>query len=1027
VRRVFTSYLPSIALGLFLARFLYELDPLRLAFLGDWPGVIALAAVCLLVIAKHPLGTHYALRFTLVPLLLLGIYVFWPEVDLRWALVLLIGSLALVGQAVISHPTRWFDLALAAGVLALYLLTLGTRVGRADTFEFQVVAPQLGIAHPTGYPLFILMGKLCSLLPFGSMAFRVNLLSALCATAAVLVVYRLIVSLTSDRRAAAIAALALAASRVFWSQAVVTEVYTLNALFVAIILALLIRLIHCSPVGGHSEPRGCHSAEHASARRAPASRTAGLVDPEIPHSVRNDTRQIASIYALALIFGLALSHHLTSVILIPPMVIALTLTRLRLPLKVWGLAMALFLIGLTPWLYILVRWPALHNGEAMSMAEWLGWIFGQRFDGALNLSLWSDPTRWGILGRIALDQFGAIGALSAALGLIITIKRAWRIALMTFAACAGYWFYGLVYAVPDVNVFIIPAFVVMAIWIGVALEALARWPIPLITHHSSLVTRHSSLITFYSLLALLPLSLIAANFAAVDQRERDADLEEWGRYVLSLPIPANAAILADSEKIAPLYYLQVTEGLRPDLAILVLGDEALYRQELDRRLGAGQPVYLARFLPNLPYRLRSLGPLVEVSGEPLQIAPAIERAIAADFGGDIRLLGVTERSSTPLHSVQREAGVPYHITLVWQAVSSQRPNYHVRLRLVDGAGTVWWEDRGAHPVSGYYPTGAWAQGEIVPDFHTIDVEPFTPPGTYHLEVGLATPFRADNLRALTRGGADWLTVAQVEVAPQTIEPLARDPGTARQGKCVRIVSGRQVVTSVDVLGDVPPASEAVLRVTALGADSSVLLTLAADDAPSAITTTHVLRAGESRFVFRAPDLNGDYQISLKFAAPARCRWLAPLTTDCALGWLNVAGEAIGSAINFDNQVVLTTSKIDQTSLQPGETLKVDLTWRGLKTWSADYTAFVHLVGPDGKVHGQIDQWPVQGTLPTSSWSAGQVVSDPYAVTLSPDAPRGAYQVEVGWYLLGTLRRLNVLDAAGQPSADKVIIGEFVVP
>ena len=91
--------------------------------------------------------------------------------------------------------------------------------------------------------------------------------------------------------------------------------------------------------------------------------------------------------------------------------------------------------------------------------------------------------------------------------------------------------------------------------------------------------------------------------------------------MLSLPIPDHAAILADSEKIAPLYYLQVTEGLRPDLDILVLGDEAQYRQELDQRLAAGQPVYLARFLPNLPYRMRSLGPLVEVSREPLMSEP----------------------------------------------------------------------------------------------------------------------------------------------------------------------------------------------------------------------------------------------------------------------------------------------------------------------------------------------------------------------------------------------------------------------
>jgi len=79
----------------------------------------------------------------------------------------------------------------------------------------------------------------------------------------------------------------------------------------------------------------------------------------------------------------------------------------------------------------------------------------------------------------------------------------------------------------------------------------------------------------------------------------------------------------------------------------------------------------------------------------------------------------------------------------------------------------------------------------------------------------------------------------------------------------------------------------------------------------------------------------------------------------------------------------------------GDAVKVDLTWRGLKTWPDNYTAFVHLLGPDGKVHGQVDQWPVEGTLPTSSWAAGQVVDDPYTVTLPPDAPRGTYQVEVG--------------------------------
>jgi hypothetical protein len=67
-------------------------------------------------------------------------------------------------------------------------------------------------------------------------------------------------------------------------------------------------------------------------------------------------------------------------------------------------------------------------------------------------------------------------------------KRAWRVALITFTAFAGYWFYGLVYNVPDVNVFIIPAFLIMVIWLGFGVHWLANLIESAV--HSSLVTRH---------------------------------------------------------------------------------------------------------------------------------------------------------------------------------------------------------------------------------------------------------------------------------------------------------------------------------------------------------------------------------------------------------------------------------------------------------------------------------------------------------------------------------------------------------
>jgi hypothetical protein len=78
---------------------------------------------------------------------------------------------------------------------------------------------------------------------------------------------------------------------------------------------------------------------------------------------------------------------------------------------------------------------------------------------------------------------------------------------------------------------------------------------------------------------------------------------------------------------------------------------------LDQRLNAGQSVYLARILPNLPYRMRSLGPLVEVVREP-QINPV---TFGVSFGDELRLLGV-----------RPEQGDPYRVTLRWQADSPQR-------------------------------------------------------------------------------------------------------------------------------------------------------------------------------------------------------------------------------------------------------------------------------------------------------------------------------------------------------------------
>jgi len=93
-----------------------------------------------------------------------------------------------------KNPRRWLDWLVGLGVslmaLVLYTTTLAPTVLAADAGEFQFVAWLPGIAHPTGYPFYVLLGYFWThLLPIGEVAWRMNLLSATCAALAVGVTY----------------------------------------------------------------------------------------------------------------------------------------------------------------------------------------------------------------------------------------------------------------------------------------------------------------------------------------------------------------------------------------------------------------------------------------------------------------------------------------------------------------------------------------------------------------------------------------------------------------------------------------------------------------------------------------------------------------------------------------------------------------------------------------------------------------------------------------------------------------------
>ena len=146
-----------------------------------------------------------------------------------------------------SSPSGvWLDrydaavgLTLALAALAVYVVTLAPGILESDSAELQTQAVRLGYAHPTGYPVYLLLAKLATWLPVGAMAYRVNLLSAIMAAATTAELYLLGRLLTGRRGAAAVGAVAMAVSPTFWSQAIIAKVYTSGlAVMVGVLLCM---------------------------------------------------------------------------------------------------------------------------------------------------------------------------------------------------------------------------------------------------------------------------------------------------------------------------------------------------------------------------------------------------------------------------------------------------------------------------------------------------------------------------------------------------------------------------------------------------------------------------------------------------------------------------------------------------------------------------------------------------------------------------------------------------------------------
>jgi hypothetical protein len=345
-----------------------------------------------------------------------------------------------------SEPDRsaQVDRIVTAGLglvtLAVYVRSLLPGIGYSgDTAKFQMLGAVGGVPHATGYPLYVFLDQVFHrLAPFGSSAWRANLLSAVLGAVAVAVLYRLLRILGVRAGVAAATALTFAFTTTFWSQAVVAEVYTLHILLTVAVAACLARW----RLGGPN-----------------AWLLAGL-----------------GIYAIS--FG----HHLTTGLALPAVAWIVVSDRPRaLTRRNVAFVAGAVALGAAQYLYLLymdrvggyVEYPIEGLGDIVS------YVTGGPFKDAMfdftprQLVQQRLPEVWGFLRAEYLVLLAPI-----AYGIVRGLRRpdpgqrAVAVYLVLLGLASA--FYAMNFNVIDVIVFFLPFFLVLAVFLGIGLEGVVE-------------------------------------------------------------------------------------------------------------------------------------------------------------------------------------------------------------------------------------------------------------------------------------------------------------------------------------------------------------------------------------------------------------------------------------------------------------------------------------------------------------------------------------------------------------------------
>jgi tetratricopeptide (TPR) repeat protein len=419
----------------------------------------------------------------------------------------------------------------------VYLAGISPTIYWRDSSELVTVVDGLGISHPAGSPTYSLVANLLTFLPVGSIAFRVNLFSALMGALAVSLLFVLLYSILEQSRlwmrlvAAASGACFLMVSYSFWRFAEVAEVYTLQNVIILTLLGILM-----------------------SARRMRL-----LAEPIAPHRY----------YIFAFLYGLSAGIHATMAVFAPAFLVLMwgSSPRMLRPRQLAFLAF-FFLFGFAGYLYLPIRSvtnPAFDWGDPQTWRQFLIHLLDQKDSNSHMYFPWAKlPYQMQSYGQNLLTEFSLLGVLLGVIGCVRAFtldKLLGGTLLLVYLGNVGFFI-----RIWTAAFGFMPSFVIFAAWIGLGVHTCLAGLARLYTHHSIRLPQRLVQACFVgSVVVVLGISFVRHG-AATDQSE-NYSAEQYGRQLLK-QLPANAIVLSEYAWF-PLQYLQHVEQRRADVTVIL--------------------------------------------------------------------------------------------------------------------------------------------------------------------------------------------------------------------------------------------------------------------------------------------------------------------------------------------------------------------------------------------------------------------------------------------------------------------------